>query len=180
MGPCPFPQAFYAAKDARNKVQIDLKVLSDSSLRLAEQIDMLCMSGGDLGHLATVLRDEPILAERKDIALVTGCNDTRHLDTLPPEDIVFALDRSVEKVADELKRHPDKQFTIINLTDDHRQPTLRPDQALMAQYLGRGLDTLPAGQVTVLHIAAPMTKGRISLFVDFEIIPFLFILKCVL
>ena len=88
---CPFLQAFYAAKDARNKVQIDLKVVSGSSLRLAEQVglraDVLFMSGGDLGHLATVLRDDSILAERKDIALVTGGNDIRHLDTLPPEDM---------------------------------------------------------------------------------------------
>ena len=93
-----------------------------------------------------------MLAERKDIALVTGGNDIRHLDTLPPEDIVFALDRSFAKVADELKHHPDKQFTIINLTDDSRKPTLRHDQALMAEYLERGLDTLHAGQITVVHM----------------------------
>ena len=102
------------------------------------------MSGGGLGHLATVLRDDPMLAERKDIALVTV--PLRHPS---PGDIVFALHRSVAKVADELKRHPDKQFTIINLTDDPRKPTLHPAQALMAEYLERGLATLHAGQVTV-------------------------------
>ena len=108
VGPCPFLQAFYAAKDAGSEQQIDLKVVSDSSLRLAEQVglraDVLCMSGGGLGHLATVLRDDPMLEERKDIALVTGGNDIRQLDTLPTEDIVFAIDRSVAKVADELNR----------------------------------------------------------------------------
>ena len=139
VGPCSFLQAFYAAKDARSKQQIDLKVVSDSSLRLAEQVglraDVLCMSGGGLGHLATVIRDDPMLEERKDIALVTGGNDIRQLVTLPPEDIVFAKDRSVAKVADEPNRHPDKHFTIINLIDDPRKPALRPDQALVAEYL---------------------------------------------
>ena len=76
VGPCPFLQAFYAATDARSKEQIDLKVVSDSSLRLAEQVslraDVLCMSGGGLGHLVTVLRDDPMLKERKGIALATG------------------------------------------------------------------------------------------------------------
>ena len=133
-------------------------MVSDSSLRLAEQVglraDVLCMSGGGLGHLATVLRDDPMLEERKDIALVTGGNDIRQLDTLPPpppEDIVFAIDRSVAKVADELNRHPDKHFTIINLIDDPTKPALRPDQALVAEYLERGLDKLHAEQVTVVH-----------------------------
>ena len=139
VGPCPFLQAFYAAKDVRSKEQIDLKVVSDSSLRLAEQVglraDVLCMSGGGLGHLATVLRDDPMLEERKDIALVTGGNDIRQLDTLPPEDIVFAIGRCVAKVADELNRHPGKQFTIINLIDDPRKPVLCPDQALVTEYL---------------------------------------------
>ena len=79
-----------------------------------------------------------------------GGGGIRHLATLHPEDIVFALDRSVAKVAEELQRHPDKQFTIVTLTDDPRQPTLRPDQALMAQYLERELDTLRAD--TVMHM----------------------------
>ena len=156
VGPCPFLQAFYGAKDERSKQQIDLKVVSDSSFRLAEQVglraDVLGMSVGGLGHLATVLRDDPMLEERKDIALVTGGNDIRQLDTLPPEDIVFAIDMSVAKVADELNRHPDKHFTIINLIDDPRKPALRPDQALVAEYLERALDKLHAEQVTVVHM----------------------------
>ena len=156
VGPCPFLQVFYAAKYERSKHQIDLKVVSDSSLRLAEQVglraDVQCMSGGGLGHLATVLQDDPMMAERKDIAIVTGGNDIRQLDTFPPEDIVFAIDRSVAKVVDELNRHPDKQFTIINLKDDPRKPALRPDQALVAEYLVRGLDKLHGEQVTVVHM----------------------------
>ena len=44
------------------------KVISDSSLRAG----VLCMPDGGLGHLATVLRDDPVLSERKYIiALVT-------------------------------------------------------------------------------------------------------------
>ena len=68
VGPCPFLHAFCAAKDVRSKEQIALKVVSDSSLKLAEQVglraNMLCMSGGGLGHLATVLLDDPMLAEK--------------------------------------------------------------------------------------------------------------------
>ena len=60
VGPCESLQSFYAAKDARAKEPIHAKVLSDSTLRSAEQIslraDILCMS---VGHLANALRDDP-------------------------------------------------------------------------------------------------------------------------
>ena len=64
----------------------------------------------------------------------------------------FDKDRIVAKAADELNRHPDKHFTIINLIDDPRKPAFRPDQALVAEYLERGLDKLHAEQVTVVHM----------------------------
>ena len=66
VGPCESLQAFYAAKEAREKEPIHVKVLSDSTLRRAEQIglraDILCMSGAGVGHLANA--NDPQIRER--------------------------------------------------------------------------------------------------------------------
>ena len=68
ISPCESLQSFYAAKDARAMETIHIKVLSDSTLRRAEQIglraDILCMPGAGVGHLANALRDDPQLNEK--------------------------------------------------------------------------------------------------------------------
>ena len=70
---------FYAARDARKAEQIRTKVVSDSTLRLAETVglraDVLCMSGGGVGHLAKAVRDDPAMPEMGVVAVVTGGND---------------------------------------------------------------------------------------------------------
>ena len=63
---CEKLKEFYAAKELRKKEVIDMKLLSDSTLRHAEQVglraDVLCMSGVGIGHLANALRGDPDIA----------------------------------------------------------------------------------------------------------------------
>ena len=67
------------ARDLRAAQQIKVKVVADSTLRRAEQVglcaDVLCMSGGGIGHLANAIRDDPDMRERGEACVVTALND---------------------------------------------------------------------------------------------------------
>ena len=79
VGACEALKAFYAARDLRAAQQIKVKVVADSTLRRAEQVglcaDVLCMSGGGIGHLANAIRDDPDMRERGEACVVTALND---------------------------------------------------------------------------------------------------------
>ena len=136
-GPCESLQSFYAAKDARTKEPIHAKVLSDSTLRRAEQIgllaDILCMSVAGVGHLANALRDDPQLQDKGELGLIMGQNDVRNSEGL--EDLEFV--RSIEKVRQGMERQPNKSLAIFMKVDDPMAPTLSPDLARREKYLER-------------------------------------------
>ena len=122
-------QSFYAANDARAKEPIHAKVLSDSTLRRPEQIDLragiLCMSGARVDHLANALRDDHQLQDKGEVGLVIGQNDVRNSEDL---EFVFTIDKSVEKVRQEMERQPNKSLAIFMKVDETRNwryPTSR-------------------------------------------------------
>ena len=58
---------------------INKKLVCDSTLRLANEVglraDIVCMSGGGVGHLANILRDDPGLTDKPEGTILTGGND---------------------------------------------------------------------------------------------------------
>ena len=79
VGACPAKTAFYAQKDLRAKLTITMQIISDSTLRQADQLglmaDLTCMSGGRVGNVANILHDDPAIHEKTDVVVVAGFND---------------------------------------------------------------------------------------------------------
>ena len=79
VGACEYLKKFHEAREVREKELINVKIMSDSTLRLAESVglraDILCMSGGGVGHLANAVRDDPVMKERNEVVVVTSGND---------------------------------------------------------------------------------------------------------
>ena len=74
-----FLKKFHDARELRAKEQINVRIMSDSTLRLAESVDLradvLCMSGGGVGHLVNAVREDPAMKETNEVVLVTSGND---------------------------------------------------------------------------------------------------------
>ena len=79
VGPCPELKEFYAARDKRKETQIKTKIVSDSTLRHADETglsaDIVCMSGGRLGHVTHVLHNDPKMPDVDQVIVVAGQND---------------------------------------------------------------------------------------------------------
>ena len=161
VGPCESLQSFYAAKDARAKEPIITKVLSDSTLRRAEQIglraDILGMSWAGVGHLANALRDDPQLQDKGELGLVIGQNDVRNSEGVEEQEFVFTTDKSVE-VRQEMERQPNKSLAIFMKVDDQTAPTLSPDLARREKYLEREIGGLASDQVTVTKLPTALEE----------------------
>ena len=84
---------------------------------------MLCMSGEGVGHLANALRDDP------QIAMVLSQNDVRNSEEAGDFEIVYTIDKGVEKVRKEMERLPNKSLAIFMKVDDQTAPNLSPDLA---------------------------------------------------
>ena len=78
-GQCEELVAFYAARDVRKALEIQQLMVSDSTLRQADETglctDVICMSGGRLGQLTHVLHDAPSVTGASQVIVVGGQND---------------------------------------------------------------------------------------------------------
>ena len=154
VGACEALKAFYAARDLRAAQQINMKVVADSTLRRAEQVglcaDVLCMSGGGIGHLANAIRDDPVMRERGEVCVVTALNDVR----APYQDdneFVFAVEKGLQKLSAEMASHDEKHLVVQSL----RPQALDPVQELRAEFLTRALGALRSESVTVAPLLLP-------------------------
>ena len=79
VGECPVKRAFYEEKEFRATQTITQTILADSTLRLADTTglcaDIICMSGGRVGHIAHMLKDAPHMQSMEKIVVVAGAND---------------------------------------------------------------------------------------------------------
>ena len=78
-GACPELQEFYKARDLRREQTITKKIISDSTLRHADETglnsDLVCMSGGRLGNISDVIPADPTMQTVTDVIVVAGQND---------------------------------------------------------------------------------------------------------
>ena len=166
VGACEALKSFYEARAVKEQLQVNVKILSDSTLRQVEHVglraDVLCMSGGGVGHLASVLRDDPIVKERNHITLLTSGNDCR-ADYDTEGEYAFIIDKGLARIKREIEQTPDKRLTVVYLKDDPQVPSLPPDQALREQYLERSLEAMATDQISchpILTTSVDMDRTR--------------------
>ena len=117
LGQCPVKVAFYAALEERAKLDIDTMIVSDSTLRHVDatglRADVICMSGGRLGHVAHVLLDEPTIASKTNIIVLAGVNDiTRDGETVHQFETLATT--AVQNMASTVRLHGKPNLTIIS------------------------------------------------------------------
>ena len=78
-GTCAELLDFYRARDKRKEQVIIQKLLSDSTLRHADETglssDIMCMSGGRIGNVSHVIQDDKTMAAVTQVIVVAGQND---------------------------------------------------------------------------------------------------------
>ena len=116
VGACPKKAAFYAAKEARNLMKIEKKIITGSTLRKADETglkaDIICMSGGRLGNLAHVMRDEPSMPINKEVVLIAGINDILN-DSEGKAQFALLAECAVKNIAQSLSHQPHTTLTIL-------------------------------------------------------------------
>ena len=98
-GTCAELIDFYKARDLRKEQDIANRILSDSTLRHADETglnsNLLCMSGGRIGNISHIIQDDQTMVAVKQVIVVAGQNDLlRDEETL--EDFKTIVDKSVD------------------------------------------------------------------------------------
>ena len=100
-GQCPVKAEFYQQKDLRAEQPIKIQIVSDSTLRQADQLgliaDLTCMSGGRAGNIANVLLDNPSIKDKTDVIVMAGLNDIL-LDEEPIDEFVRKTETAISKM----------------------------------------------------------------------------------
>ena len=119
---CPMLEGFYAAKDERrrmeNNKEIKTKVISDSTLRHADQLglraDVMTMSGGGLGQIVQAAIDDPDSKDKSHVVLIGGTNDIKNRVYEDEREYVHNIKATIEKVIDYASSQPEKKITLVN------------------------------------------------------------------
>ena len=131
LGKCPYKQDFYAEKALKSTQPITTKILSDSTLRHADdtglRADIICMSGGRIGNVAHMLKDAPNIADMEHVIVVAGTNDLLR-DSESEEEFSTAVARGVEMLQDQLYGRK----TTLTFAAPPLPPDLHPLQATKA------------------------------------------------
>ena len=155
VGGCEKLKEFYAAKEVRDKERIDMKILSDSTLRQAEQVglraDVLCMTGAGVGHLANALRDDPQIMDREAVGVVLGGNDITNSEEASPAEFVYAVDKGVGRLKVELERYAGKTLAVFSPPPG---PNDNPEDVMRAQYLRTSLEAIQSERIST-HVLPP-------------------------
>ena len=116
VGQCPIKKAFYEALDARAKMEITTSIVSDSTLRHVDstglRADVICMSGGRLGQISHVLKDEPSMKTKEHIIVLAGANDITK-DGESVHQFTTLVTTAVQSMASTVRMHGKPKLTII-------------------------------------------------------------------
>ena len=128
-GACPYRKRLFEARDKRKTIPITHHIVSDSSLRLAEQsglcADISCMSGATVGQLVNAVSDDDEKKEQKNIIFVGGANDTKVHQTENDRDIVKKIDTSLNRMIEICNKNEDKNFYLMNSMPHITNPSRR-------------------------------------------------------
>ena len=128
---CPLLEGFYAAKEERERMemnnQIKTKIISDSTLRHADQLgiraDIMTMPGGGLGQIVQAAFDDPDAKEKANIILVGGTNDIKNRAYEDHKEFIQNIKSTIDKVIDYASNVPDKKITLVNTHPNDNENT---------------------------------------------------------
>ncbi len=120
IGQCPKRKAMFEAKEEKEKMrgdgQIESKLFSDSTLRLANSVgmkaDICTMSGGGLGQVVQAALDDPDAVNMKEIYVVAGANDVK-FENFQLKEFCENVEVSLNKVQRFATMNPDKSITVV-------------------------------------------------------------------
>ena len=96
------------------------------------------------------------------MGLVIGQNDVRNSEGVEDLEFVFTIDKSVEKVRQEMEREPNKSLAIFMKVDDPTAPTLSSDLARREKYLEREIGGLASDRITVTKLPTALAEAVTS------------------
>ena len=114
--------------------------------------DVICMSGGRIGHLANAIMDDPVIKERGEISVVTALIDVR-APYANNNEFVFAIENGLEKLSGEVAKYPGKHLVLHSVLPQ----ALNPAQELRMEFLTRALGDLQSDCIS--GTAAPARDG---------------------
>lgn len=122
VGQCPELKKFFEARDHRTKMkedaEINTKIMSDSTLRLADPLgltaEVCTMSGGGLGQVTQAAADDPEIKDMSSVVIVGGANDIKCTSFETNEEFAQNIDVAVDKVIKLATANPNKKYTIVN------------------------------------------------------------------
>ena len=116
VGGCPEIKAFYEAREKRKELEIKSQLVSDSTLRLVEQVglkaDVLCVPGGGLGDLANAIVDQN--SEKEQLVVIGGINDVVNANLNTNSEFAFVVDKGLEKLDFITKENEKCSLTLIS------------------------------------------------------------------
>ena len=129
IGPCPYKKALYAARDKRNEAQICHHVVSDSTLRYADQSGLLAdvsvVSGATIGQLANAVDNDDDVERHRHVVLAAGANDTLVGELENDHQIVKRVDKSLNRFLETVNRDEARNFYVFNTCRPLEFPTRR-------------------------------------------------------
>ena len=122
VGQCPELKAFYEALNKRKQLKeegkITTKIISDSTMRLADPLglnaEVSTMSGGGIGQVLQAACDDPEIMTMKDVVVVGGTNDINCTSFDTNEEFAQNIDTTIERIINVATENPDKTFTFVN------------------------------------------------------------------
>ena len=134
-GTCAELLEFYKARDLRREMDIANKILSDSTLRHADETglnsNLVCMSGGRIGNVCHIIKDDQTMTNVKEVIVVAGQNDLLRADeTL--DDFKTIVNKSVDLLQQLAFKH---KLTIV-------QPLIPPGSSALVKQKAYYLDEL--------------------------------------
>ena len=144
VGPCAYLQRFHELKARKEKEDIKINVVGDSSLRLIEHVgilaDVVSMSGASAGQLVTVAENDPKFSQHSEVVLAAGANDTRSSSVIDENFALKKIDLSLKRVEQMVIKEPDRTFHFFDSTPQVEQ--LSPQDSLIQMYFQRTLDKI--------------------------------------
>ena len=164
---CPELKEFYAAKDERQRMrkenEVKSKIISDSTLRHADQIglraDVMTMSGGGLGQVLQAAIDDPDTKDKACIVIVGGTNDVKNRTYETQSEFAQNIKSTVDKVLEYASSEPEKKITLVNshprIDNSSTSPDEQVDREIRERYLHKKLDEVIA---SMPNMVVPITN----------------------